>query len=413
MVVKLFLILLVFVGCVDGAKFKVPIKRVPRRIINEDQWNSQINSGQFGKNKPTYSFDTEPLYEYSTEYLGDVHVGTPPQHFRLLFDTGSANTWITDNACECVSWLCKASLTCKAACEKHCCEKNAVNSTYHPMTQQAADVCVKKSKFDHKSSTTYVPNGKDWSQTYNKGSVSGILGSDTLSLGDLSIPGVTFGQAVTLDKVWADDPLDGVLGLAFRSISVDNVEPAINQAVDEDLLDDPIFTVWLKNENSQEKKLDGTITFGDIDGDNCGFIMAYEPLTAETFWQFNVAAVTIEQETFAIGYNAISVTGSSFIQLAKPLFDKVIAASKATFDKKYKFYKVDCDATFKLSFKIGDLDYPISANKVIYNTGKLGCQLLVAESTDSNIPISLGNPFNQEYCVIYDYSGQLGFAESF
>lgn len=31
---------------------------------------------------------------YNTAYMGTIHVGSPPQTVRALFDTGSANTWV-------------------------------------------------------------------------------------------------------------------------------------------------------------------------------------------------------------------------------------------------------------------------------------------------------------------------------
>lgn len=83
--------------------------------------------------------------------------------------------------------------------------------------------------------------------------------------------------------------------------------PPINQAVNDGLLDDPIFTVWLKNSNSEGAGANaGTITFGDIDGDHCGFIMDYVPLSAEKYWQFPILEVTIGGETIKNGWNAIS-----------------------------------------------------------------------------------------------------------
>lgn len=154
--------------------------------------------------------------------------------------------------------------------------------------------------------------------------------------------------------------------------------------------------------------------FSDIDGDHCGFIMAYERLTEEKLWQFKVSEITIQGETIKTGWTASSNTGNGMIKLQKPLFDKVVTASGATWDNRNKFWKVNCNAQFNVSFKIGELDLPVKSDKLIHDLGgKNGCQLLVAEATDPNIQVVLGNPFNQEYCVIYDYSGQLGFAESY
>lgn len=64
-------------------------------------------------------------------------------------------------------------------------------------------------------------------------------------------------------------PLDGILGLAFQSIAADNVEPVFNHAYDLGLLDQPIFTVWLKADGTgSQGDNGGLITYGAC---NCGF----------------------------------------------------------------------------------------------------------------------------------------------
>jgi hypothetical protein len=58
--------------------------------------------------------------------------------------------------------------------------------------------------------------------------VTGILGSDTITLGDSSqvqIPSTTFGQATRLAVEFAQLPLDGMLGLAYKAVAVDDVQP--------------------------------------------------------------------------------------------------------------------------------------------------------------------------------------------
>lgn len=143
----------------------------------------------------------EPLYDYSKVYVGDAHFGTPPQHFKVLFDTGSANTWVADDWCECYG-SCKTFL-CKLTCDPYCCtdrlsstsSKDVTSSNSKvtpevssknagiPFISTAVDVCAKKNKFIHKSSTTYKPDGKPFALNYGQLTASGILGKDTFSLG--------------------------------------------------------------------------------------------------------------------------------------------------------------------------------------------------------------------------------------
>jgi hypothetical protein len=90
--------------------------------------------------------------------------------------------------------------------------------------------CDKKQFFDQSKSTTYQKDGRSLIINDRSGSVSGFLGIDTVSLGDkgttqLDIQNTTFGQADELSSFFIDKRLDGILGLAFRSGAVDNVQP--------------------------------------------------------------------------------------------------------------------------------------------------------------------------------------------
>ena len=82
--------------------------------------------------------------------------------------------------------------------------------------------------------------------------------------------------------------MDGILGLAFRSVAVGKVTPPFIKAVEEGLLDQPLFTVYMAHAGATVERIGGWFTYGGLDTDNCGDVIAYEPLSSASFWQFNL-----------------------------------------------------------------------------------------------------------------------------
>ncbi|KAH7695049.1 aspartyl protease, partial [Aphelenchoides avenae] len=150
---------------------------------------------------------------YDEAYVGNITIGTPGQLFTVDLDTGSANLWVV--ACACKSQACKGNP--KSGYAKHC---------YMPG-----------------ASATYQPNGEPLSMQYGEGSFNGSLASDVVNFGGLTDLNQTFGVATAVDDDFGNEQVDGILGLGWPTLAVDNVTPPLFQILAQ--LDQPIFTVWL------------------------------------------------------------------------------------------------------------------------------------------------------------------------
>uniref|UniRef100_A0AC35TWV2 Peptidase A1 domain-containing protein n=1 Tax=Rhabditophanes sp. KR3021 TaxID=114890 RepID=A0AC35TWV2_9BILA len=242
-----FLVLLACFGLIAADVFQHKLNHVEskrRRLMRTGQWAEYRKMQTLMRTDAKYSVLaslTQSANDYSDlEYLANITIGTPPQSFIVVLDTGSSNLWIPDSTCgqgsssNCPDYCSDADI-CQFLCDPSCCSsKKAAKDS----------ICDSKDKFDSTKSSTYVKNGQAFSIQYGSGSCSGFLGQDTLAFvgqggKSLQIPKTVFGQTQQLSQDFAQDPTDGILGLAFTSLAVDNVIPPVILAIQQGLLDAP------------------------------------------------------------------------------------------------------------------------------------------------------------------------------
>mmetsp|Transcript_12121 Transcript_12121/g.15370 ORF Transcript_12121/g.15370 Transcript_12121/m.15370 type:complete len:278 (+) Transcript_12121:98-931(+) len=176
--------------------------------------------------------ESEIVKDYSNaQYYASVYLGTPPQEFDVIYDTGSSNLWVP--------------------------EKDCVHCGYRFIN--------KKNKYDKDLSSSFVEDGSDFSIHYGSGAVSGIFQLETVTLAeDIVVNNQKFASihdAGGMGIAYVLSKFDGILGLGFDSISVSGAKTVFHNAIEQGVVDSPVFAFYLGD------NCDGELTFGGYDSD--------------------------------------------------------------------------------------------------------------------------------------------------
>ncbi|ORY03802.1 peptidase A1 [Basidiobolus meristosporus CBS 931.73] len=211
---------------------------------------------------------------YDLSYYGEVTIGTPPQKFTVIFDTGSADFWVP-------------SVWCSSA------------------------ACINHRKFQPTKSTTYQELDGDFSLRYGTGSLTGMIGQDTCTIGGITLNEQKFGLATSESSFFANSTADGILGMAFASISQMRVNPPFYNMVEQNLVNASMFGVWLGGYPSS-----GEVTFGGYDTSHFSGSLNWIDVVEENYWTLPLNGVSIANTGVQItATKAAMDTGTSLITI--------------------------------------------------------------------------------------------------
>merc|ERR1719183_3364964 len=141
-------------------------------------------------------------------YFGEVDIGTPPQKFQVIYDTGSSNLWVPGKTCT----------NCKKG----------------------------SPRYESDKSSKYVKNGQSFSMQYGTGSCTGFLSQDDIVVGGQTITGFTFGEVTTeAADVFGQAPFDGIIGMGPAAAAVDKVPMPMQMLVDQKKIQHSVFAYYL------------------------------------------------------------------------------------------------------------------------------------------------------------------------
>ncbi|KAJ3983234.1 acid protease [Lentinula detonsa] len=267
-----------------------------------------------------------------SEWAGMIKIGKPTQKFLVDFDTGSSDLWVPSSLCDSTS----------------CSGKRNYNSSL--------------------SSTSQNKTGVKFSIQYGDGStVSGPIYSDTITVAGVKVQGQEFAAVTNLSSSFASDPVDGVFGLGFPSISNLKANPFFVNAVQQNAVTTKAFSFYLATNNS-ELYLGGTnpkfyndpIEYHSVDKSN-------------GFWQVKNASVAVGGRNVLSNFDTIIDSGTTIMygppDMVKEIYAKVEGA--AIFDSDEGFYSFPCDKVPDISFSWGGENFAISSENLNLGTTAL------------------------------------------
>eukprot|EP00761_Pharyngomonas_kirbyi_P012134 gb/GECH01012161.1/.p1 GENE.gb/GECH01012161.1/~~gb/GECH01012161.1/.p1 ORF type:complete len:366 (+),score=85.15 gb/GECH01012161.1/:1-1098(+) len=336
-------------------------------LFKRDRTHERMaRSVQLPQQAPVMDSDNpvDPLKNYQdVEFFGNITIGTPGQSFIVVFDTGSSNLWVPSISCN-------------------------------------GGGCTDKHKYNHTQSKTYQANGKSISIKYGTGSMQGYLSQDLTTVAELGIKGQTFGEATSLAPFFANQPIDGILGLAFKGLAKDHVTPVFDNMVSQGLVDSSVFSFYLGEKGSE-------IVFGGYDESKMAGKPFYVPVVHDLFWFIKFEDFKYDGKDmhfcFIFDCHAIVDSGTSLIvgppHRVNKLLDKVNISPDCS---NYSSLK-------DIAIRINGKDFTLPPSVYVLRSGNQ-CQPAIAAAKDLPFWI-LGDTFMRQYYTIFDREkDKVGFA---
>ncbi|NXD77687.1 PEPE protein, partial [Halcyon senegalensis] len=216
---------------------------------------------------------TEPLLNsLDVEYYGTISIGTPPQDFTVVFDTGSSNLWVPSISCS------------SPACQNH--------QMFNPL-----------------KSSTYKSTGKNLSIQYGTGDMEGIVGSDTVTVASLVDTNQLFGLSTTEPgQFFVHVRFDGILGLGYPNLAAGGIVPVFDNMMNMGLLEKNLFSVYLSRETTGS-----VVIFGGIDEAYFTGSINWIFVSHQAYWQISMDSIIVNSQEVACsgGCQAVIDTGTS------------------------------------------------------------------------------------------------------
>ncbi|MCJ1312005.1 Vacuolar protease A [Agyrium rufum] len=301
-----------------------------------------------------------------------MQIGTPPQEFTIGLDTGSANLWVISSQC----------------------------------TQNG---CLAHKQYESSASKTYAKNGSHFEMAYGFDfveTVAGFISQDSATMGGLIWTAQDFGEATHVhDDITGRGVADGVFGLGFAAVAVNQVTPPAFRMIEQGLLREPLYAFYFSNASVEGDQAE--MTLGGVNHDRYIGELIELSLHRHDNWDVKFDAVTFGDETFELTDTGAAIdTGASMISLPVQLAQSINEKMGARLEPNGQ-YSIDCDKRRDLpdlTFRFAGHEFDITPDDYVFEYE--GSCMSVLFGDDAPPPAKpfavIGTPFLRKWYSVFN-----------
>jgi len=205
-----------------------------------------------------------------TQFVGTLGIGTPSQKMRVIYDTGSSNTWLPGHECD------------EASCDKYGKYNHHQSSSYEELKEA-------QGLGESRRPTFFIK--------YGSGLVRGKVIQDDVTLGGIKLKKARFGEVgYEHGHAFRKGHFSGIVGLAFPSLAAANMYPLFDQVIDQKVLKKEEFAFYLSNRiNNPSRLMLGDSAEGSWKGD-----LTHHDVIENNYWSVRMADVMVGDERLNI-----------------------------------------------------------------------------------------------------------------
>ncbi|GJJ70429.1 hypothetical protein EMPS_02778 [Entomortierella parvispora] len=390
--------------------------------------------------RPAFAFIVKPELR-EKQFTTEISLGTPGQLFKVQLSTGTSNFWAPSAQCS------------TPTCSLHPRFDASLSSTFQTNGTKFKIPLLTRGVFQEDSLLHYSDNNSGDEGNF----LNGQLGNDKLMFagGLIEIPNQSFGQVLGeqtksgegMKRVLANDQFDGILGLGYQPEGRLTGRPFLLNLVDQGLLDEPVFGIYLsKNRSDNGEEDDDTIgnqlTLGGLDPSHYsdeGIEWHEVTRVAQGQRVIELTAFALRREAFEIDGNAIIDSGFPYIALtryqAEMINIQIGAQETAPASGHYELPCKNVPELFDFIIMFGQESYVLHGNEYVRRgeegqlpsspspwsrhgkkkrSGAAVCQSMIIGMDfpkETGIIAIFGEVFLQKFYSAYDLDkGQVGFA---